>query len=159
MSLLPRDRQELGFTLAEVLVALVVVATGILLLSETASRVERGRVSLLEEARGRGLAREIYAEIAAAPRGDTVGFLAAGTPRSEFRSVLDFDGLEESPPRDPLGTPIPGCERWSRRVALRRVDPLDLARPEPESPLIEATVVVEKDGRAIARLAFHRSLR
>lgn len=150
---------ERGFTLVEVLVALVVVAAGILLLSETAGRVERGRVALLAQARGMGLAREIYAEIAAAPRGEPAGFLPAGAPRVEFRSVLDYDGIEESPPRDPLGAPLAGFGDWSRRASLRRVDPVDPSREDAGSNLVEATVVVTRSGREVTRLVFYRSLR
>jgi prepilin-type N-terminal cleavage/methylation domain-containing protein len=158
-------RRGNGFTIIEVLIALAVlglVFAGVgLAVQKSLEGVARAR----ETHRARSLALEIYEEIAsverdALPARAGIVPIPPGVARSTISSVLEYDGLDEDPPRDPLGNVIPGAEALRRRVSVRYVD---VARPEAESfaptVLVRVNVSVEGGRGGEHRISFLRSLR
>lgn len=124
--------------------------------------VIRAGVDRRAEIRARALATEIYEEIFSLPREKSKPPQPHPKPitRSEYRSVRDYDALEESPPKDPLGEPLADCEGFTRRVRLRYLDPADIQSETPasEALLAEITVEISRNGESIEKLTFLRSL-
>lgn len=123
----------------------------------------RRNYEVSERIRARAMATEIREEIFALPREKPTSSpriaLPPETPRSQFISPLDFDGLDEHPPRDPLGSLLPGTEAFTRKVAVRFVDPENPER-EASAPtgLVEITVEISQAGEKLHTLRFLRSL-
>lgn len=72
----------------------------------------------------------------------------AGADRSVLDDIDDYDGLEEAPPRDPVGAPIPGLDGWSRRVEVETVEVDDPSRTATSgtTPLRRVRVTVSRSG-------------
>ena len=159
-----------GLTLVEVLVSLLILGIALAGFLPAAWNAIRAVSLQRERILARELAFELYEEIKSLPREPSSvaaapatlnPLISADLPRAEFESVLHYDGLLESPPRDPLGAPIPGAEAFSRSVRLWFVDPL---APECEvsassSDLVAIEVEVGKDGVPMESLRFLRALR
>ena len=113
-----------GVTLIEFLLALLVWGIALANLLPPVWRAVRNSATLAESVRTRTLAEEIQEEIVALPRrdsegDDTCGFLCPAIPdsaRARFMTTADYDGLEESPPQDPLGHDLPGSAHLTRKV-------------------------------------------
>lgn len=153
-------RAESGFTLIEVLVAILALGLAVGGILMVVSGAERGMGKTREALRARLLATEIYEEIAALDRGAPEAADTART-RAEFTSPLDYDGLVEIPPETPTGEPLEGAGSYERRITIRRVDPekIDREVSAEKSELLEITVDVKHGGRPVETLRFLKSLR
>lgn len=156
-----------GFTIAEVLIALLIIGLAVIATISAAAFAERSLVDGVENVRSESLIVELEEEVAsmpresvspATPRGSAEGL--TNLQRSDFKSIFEYDGLLEAPPRDPLGGVIPGYEKYTRKVSMRFVDSRSSGTEIPwgSGKLVEVTVRVTRDGIEIRRAVFLRSV-
>lgn len=155
-------RREAGVTLLEVLIAVAVLGIALGGLLPAVWDAVRRNVDQRETVRARILAEEICEEMAALPR--ERAFASArptlATRRSDFTTLLDFDNLEESPPKDPLGEPIPDVSGLTRRVDVRFVDPREPDREAAtRTDLVRVEVTIMKGEETLTAIRFLRSRR
>ncbi len=133
----PATRTSLGFTLVELIVAMVLIAIAMLGITYSLSYGLRYQSHGLSQAQSVALAQAYLDEMlgqkfdANTPVGgmppchpDTLSCAAADTfgasgPRAAFTSINDYDGLDESPPLDIDGNPRSGYNGYRVRVAVR----------------------------------------
>lgn len=149
-----KDRN--AFTLIEVLIAIMVFSIAVVGLLGAIQFSQRSLNSISRQVQAHEVANEIYEEIAALPRSREIADGVA--TRAEFRSPLDYANLEESPPRDPLGAPIPGCNNFKRVVKIDFVDPDDSSQIIEASNLLAINVAVFDHDKEIHSIRFLRSL-
>lgn len=105
-----RDLNRRGFTFAESVIAMTIIAlAGAALLTSVAGAVTSCNDSVFQ-AVGRGLAQQLMDEVAASkfPNSTSTTTASASTTRSFFTTIDDYSGFTEHPPRtkggDVLGT-------------------------------------------------------
>ncbi len=107
------------------------------------------------------LAVDLREEILSKPRQDPDQPAIFGREPGEYRNIRlylddrdDYDGLEDNPVTDIKGNPVPGMERFSRRVQIRHVLEDDTSKNDEKgtSRLWQYTVTVSKDGKEMSRL-------
>jgi type II secretory pathway pseudopilin PulG len=122
-------RDARGFSLVEAAVSTVIVALMFGAAMAAMGVSARDRLSRSHTRMGDALAQRLMAEILQRrfefPAGSGIG-RASGTPtadRTRWLDVDDYFDLDETPPRDRLGRPIPGTAgwRWAARVEYVRV--------------------------------------
>ncbi|MEK8023997.1 MAG: hypothetical protein AAB229_09345 [Candidatus Hydrogenedentota bacterium] len=151
-------------TLIEFLLALLIWSIALANLLPPVWRAVRNSATLAERVQTRMLAEEIREEIAAMLRrspGDTVSPPPVpGTPRSSYSAPTDYDGLEEKPPKDPIGHDLPGTAHLKRKVEVEYVDVESLAVvSDDQSELVRVRVRVFRGDNEVELLEFLRSLR
>ena len=107
------------------------------------------------------LASDLREEILSKPKQDPDQLPVFGMEPGEYGKVRmyfddrdDYNGLEDNPVTDLKGNPMPGMERFSRSVQIRRVSEEDYQKEDITgvSRLFLYTVVVRKDGKEETRL-------
>jgi MSHA pilin protein MshD len=117
-----------GFTMVETVICVVIVAVMLVAALEMIGTAARLRGTQTDQSRAAALARELLAEIMqysyVDPELPTVllGPELAET-RGTFDDVDDYNGLTESPPQKPDGTPLPGFTGWTRSTIIEYADP------------------------------------
>jgi MSHA pilin protein MshD len=116
-----------GLTLAESVLACVIVATMIVSALGAAGGAARARMLQKDQLRGTALVRQLVAEIMQSAYRDTgtnpTFGPEAGETRATFNDVDDYNGLIESPPTDRSATPLSGYTGWTRSTKVEYVDP------------------------------------
>lgn len=151
-----------GVTLLEVLIAVAILGIALGGLLPAIWNAVRANIDERETVRARFLATEIYEEMIALPRERALGVPPRPLPtrRAEFTTLLDYDNLEESPPKDPMGEPIPDAHGLIRRVHVTFVDPRDPERDVIEpTQLVRVEVNIAKGEEVIETIRFLRSRR
>ena len=156
-----------AFTMAEAAVCIVIVGVMLVAVLNAAAFARTVDYRMAMRQRGMLLARELLAEVTAQayadPESGTAVFgLEAGETgtgsRALWDDVDDYDGLNESPPRDRDGTDMSDLAEWKWQVRIER---LSSSNPTltvaSESGLKLCTVIVSRNGQAVARLASVRS--
>lgn len=129
-----------AFSLVEASISLLIVAlmlgAGMAAMGVSA----RDRLVRAERRQGEALAARLLAEILQQrfefPAGSGIG-RAAGTPTADRTAWLDVDdyaGLDESPPRDRLGSPLASTAGWRWRVRVEYIDPTTLSAAASTTP-------------------------
>ncbi len=120
-----------GLTLVEVSISTLLVAMTVVGALSSVASVLRGRSDTVEREKAKQLGMTLVLEIldlaysdpGANPvfgtESDEAGVNAA--PRQQFDDVDDLHGLNESPPRDRVGAPLPAFSNWRRTVAVEWV--------------------------------------
>ncbi len=107
------------------------------------------------------LAADLRAEILSKPKQDPNQPPVFGREPGEYGNIRlylddrdDYDGLEDNPVTDIKGNPIPGMERFARRIQIRRALEGDPSKEDDKgtSRLWRYTVTVSKDGKDLSRI-------
>lgn len=120
-----------GFTLLEVIIAIVIFTIGVVILLGAVSAIMRGSSDVENIDIATSLARDLMDEILGKGFDDPDGGLAFGLeeaePRSNFDDVDDYDGWIKTPPEDVDGTTYdgtgatPNYSRFRRAVTVENV--------------------------------------
>lgn len=132
-----RRRRGGGFSLVEVVMAVLIIATMFAVAMHTVGASRMQQFHAAEQLRGRQLAESLMQEILQQPYRDPDKAGAfnpdvSQNSRQAFDHVDDYHNWSSSPPTARDGTPLPGYEGWQRRVRVDRVDPADLDTPRLE---------------------------
>lgn len=129
-----------GFTLVELVLTMVIISIAVLGVMSSLSFAVSHQSDGLWQAKAVALAHSYFEEIDArrydenTPNGGvppcsvaTVACSSAvnfddGEARAAFDDVDDYDGLNDSPPLDPLGATRPGYERYRVEIDVAYVD-------------------------------------
>ena len=111
------------------------------------------------------LAQDLLLEILEQPYADDDGSGGIGlsvgellTLRLSLDDTDDYDGYEQSPPTDAAGNPIPGSERFTRRVAVDYVLPEDPTKiTSTDTGVKRVVVTVGIDQRVLAEVRGFRT--
>jgi MSHA pilin protein MshD len=154
-----------AFTLVEAAVSCIIVAVMLSAALATSGAARAREQKAIDRQRGLFLAQSLMAEILDEAYVDPgalplFGPEAAevGHARSTFNDVDDYDGLNDSPPKDASGVAISGYSRWARTVAVHWVTPGNLNTTSlTETNLKKITVTVTKNGVPVVELNALRS--
>jgi type II secretory pathway pseudopilin PulG len=124
------ETRRAGATLVEVTVSTALVATVLVAALETLGAASRSHTMATNETDAVNLAECMLAEVMARdyadPEGGTGFGLDTGETRTLGRTLLDdvddYDVLDEAPPVDRSGVPIPGYTGWTRKTRVRYVN-------------------------------------
>lgn len=130
-------RSRRGFTLVEAAVSIVIVGVMFVAALTTVGAAAQGRHVQAEWRQADTLARSLLGEIVRADYGATSGSLVSlvvvgggAQDRSNWSSIDDYDGLDDSPPADRTGKTLAGySSAWRRHVKIERVKPTDPSGP------------------------------
>ena len=161
-----KHRREHAFTLAEAIVASVLVAIVIVSAMNAAGSVRKTETSAANRAFGVRLAEELMEEIDRAaymePRAGSDSIALDASEDQAVRRTLDdvddYDGLREEPPRDIDGNSITKATGWVRRVAVgwtRADDPMSDSGISAGRKRI--TVTVQNGPAVVAQLVAYRA--
>jgi prepilin-type N-terminal cleavage/methylation domain-containing protein len=154
-----------AFSLAEVVVATMIVGVLLVAAMKTVGATVRGRVAMADRHRGFLLAEELMAEILqntyAEPE-ETPAFgpeaSETGGTRSAFDDVDDYHNWEASPPQDKDGTQRSDLAGWRRSTTVEYVNPDKLDQViATDGGAKRITVTVFRNGEAVAALATVRT--
>ncbi len=161
-----RHRRAAGLSLVETAIAVVLVGGlyGVTLHLVGASRgtqlryADRERGLLMAEA----LLEEILTMPYAVPAGGSATLGVDGgedsNDRATFDDAGDYHNYQEQPPADADGNPLPGAQRFKRKVRIDRVRPASPEQKEStDTGLLRISVTVEVGGRRVAELQGFRS--
>lgn len=112
-----RRRGASGFTLVEVVMSIAIIAVaigGVMLVFVVALRHS---ADPQRQQQAVALAEGYLDEILARDYDDPDG-VGTGESRADFDDVRDYDGLDESPPRDQDGNTLDGLDDYRVRVAV-----------------------------------------
>jgi MSHA pilin protein MshD len=130
-----------GFTLVEVIIAMLLISIAALGITYVMGLGLRHQSDALWQSKAVALAQAYHEEIASrrydenAPLGGTppcspatvpctaAGAFNDGESRAEFDDVDDYDGVNDSPPVDSLGSPRLGYDSFTVEVAVAYADP------------------------------------
>lgn len=142
----PRRR---AFTLAESLIASVILAAAVLAIGETLNASAQHAAASQQQATAISLARQLLEEIAAKPFDDPDSDESGTIPRSAFDDVHDYAGYTDfSDALAPLGgsaVNVGGGTRFTRTVTIQAQKP-SLATPAPTNDFALVTVAVTTPG-------------
>jgi MSHA pilin protein MshD len=152
-----------GLTLAECVIACVIVATMIVSALGAVGGAARARLLQKDQLRGVTLARQLLAEITQSAYRD--GGVApvfgpeAGETRPTFNDVDDYNGLIESPPSDRSGSALAGYTGWTRSTKVEYMDPALLTIVlGTDTGLKRVTVTVTSPSGRVTTLCAFRSV-
>jgi MSHA pilin protein MshD len=145
-------------TLVEVLIASAIVGMTAVAALRATSGTALARVRAADRATATTLADGLMNEILAKPYADPDGAGLLGyeagessADKSTFDDVDDYNGWNESPPRDPTGSTIAGLSGWSRSVQVVRVSPTSLGQTSlTETGAKRVTVTVRRGATTVA---------
>jgi MSHA pilin protein MshD len=129
---LARQHPLQGLTLLEVVVSTMIAGFMVVASLNSLGAATRTSTSTGNRAIAAGLADDLMSEILPLPYTDPNGTTTFGPdggesagPRSVFDDVDDFNGWNQSPPKNRDGTTIPDRTNWRHRVDVVRVTPTD----------------------------------
>jgi len=154
-----------GFSLAESMIAVVIVGVMLVAALATLSGTRTGQFKMEGRATGTHLAQELMNEILSQPFEEQEGTFFFGresgesaTQRDQWDDVDDYDGLSESPPKDKSGTVMSDLTGWTRTVTVTFVNPTDLTTAVgSDTGLKRITVTVLRNAMPVAELVAIRS--
>ncbi|MBL8964108.1 MAG: hypothetical protein KF787_02360 [Phycisphaeraceae bacterium] len=151
-----------AFSMIEATVCVVLV--GILLAGSLAAagNSARDRLRTSESALAAALALDLAEEIAGKGYGSTSGGTIPTTthtgPRATLATIDQYNGLAESPPKDPSGMTIPRTTGWTRSTAVTRVVADDPGVPTTlESGVKRVTITISRGSSTRWTCQFVRS--
>jgi MSHA pilin protein MshD len=156
----PRTRPP-ALTLVEAIISVLIVSLMLTAALHTVGAARRAHARNADYARAALLAEALMSEILLRryEEGGGIGTLGldageADMPgRTGYDDVDDYHRLDDTPPRDRLGNPLPGYNGWSRTVNVRVVSGVSLLGIVlVDSGVKEITVDVMRDGGRLARL-------
>ena len=162
----PRARpSRRAFSLAEVVVATLIVGIMLVAAMRTVGASVRGRIAMANRERGFLLAQQLMSEILQAdytePDESAVFGPEAtetGATRAAFDDVDDYHNWTASPPQEKDGTPIPDRADWQRTVTVEWVKKNLLNEPfGSDQGVKRITVTVSRSGQVYASLVTVRS--
>src|SRR5262245_8907175 len=118
-----------AFSLVEALTACAIVGVLLVAALNAVTAMARGRVNLADRAQGSALAQRLMSEVVGQryedPTQANAGLgLETGertTDRTDWDDVDDFNGLDQSPPRDRSGRVLTTEPGWRWTVSVQRV--------------------------------------
>lgn len=152
-------RQQ-GFSLIEAALSVLLVG-GIMVVSmDGVGRVARARASAAQMQRGTVLAQWLTNAIVASAFNDpaagntTIGRDADESlnDRTTLDDIDDFDGLDESPPKDRAGALLIDSTGWRWTAAVTWVDPVTFARSNSPTNLKRVVVTVYRNMAKVVAL-------
>jgi len=125
-----RRYKQLGFSLAECAVALLVTSVVIIGALKAVAMTQRVRLQAQSQRNGMELASGLMTEVVQAAYIDpgaspTFGPESGESGRTTWNDIDDYASYSESPPADKTGNPLTGYAGWTRTVAVAWVDPLN----------------------------------
>jgi len=121
-----------GFTLAESVVALLIVSIMLAAALNMVGSAARGRQVHVAQSRGPALAGHLMSEVLHARYAEPDGGSGwgpdvgeSGASRRDFDDVDDYHNWTASPPEMKNGTVVDGYDGWTRRVRVSYADPAD----------------------------------
>ncbi len=122
-------RDERGFTLVDLILVIIIVAIAIppmlalfiQMVSGSSFGVSVSRANALASTLREEIQSKKWDESAPPPSlilGPETGESRAGPPGADFNDVDDFDGLDESPPRDSQGAILAGFTGFRQQVSV-----------------------------------------
>ncbi len=117
-------RDERGFTLIDLILVIIIVAIAIPPMLTLFIQVVRGSTFGVTVTRGNALASTLREEIQSkkwdesAPPPSLILGPETGESRATYDDVDDFDGLDESPPRDSQGAILAGFTGFRQQVTV-----------------------------------------
>ncbi|MGK0673783.1 MAG: type II secretion system protein [Halothiobacillaceae bacterium] len=118
---LTTDRQastHKGFTLLELIIVVVVLAAGLAgIILVFTQAVAKSTDPMLQQ-QAIALAEGYLDEILSKNNAPNCVALASSSPRAEKLAVADYNGLDESPPRDIQGNVLVGLEHYRVQVSV-----------------------------------------
>ncbi|HUT92708.1 MAG TPA: prepilin-type N-terminal cleavage/methylation domain-containing protein [Thermoguttaceae bacterium] len=129
-------RRRRGFSLAEVVISVLLVGLVLIGALELLGASLRTRIRLARRSQGSALARDLMSEILQARYEEPDGSPTFGTEagetvpgdRSVWDDVDDYDGWS-SAPESKDGSALPNCTSWTRQVNVRYVNPSNPSGP------------------------------
>ena len=162
----PRTRRSRrAFSLAEVVVATLIVGIMLVAAMRVVGAAVRGRITMANQERGVLLAQQLMSEIFQAdyqePDDSPVFGPEAsetGGTRAAFDDVDDYHNWDASPPQQKDGTPIPDRADWRRTVTVEFVNRNLLTEViATDQGVKRITVTVSRSGQVMASLVTVRS--
>ena len=158
-------RSRRAFSLAEVVVATLIVGIMLVAALKTVGASVRGRIAMANRERGFLLAQQLMSEILQADYAEpdesaVFGPEATetGGTRAPFDDVDDYHNWTASPPEQKDGTPIPDRADWQRTVTVEWVnDSLLTETVGNDKGTKRITVTVSRGGQVFASLETVRS--
>ena len=158
-------RSRRGFSLAEVVVATLIVGIMLVAAMKTVGASVRGRIAMANRERGFLLAQQLMSEILQADYAEPDESAVFGPEASEtggtraaFDDVDDYHNWTASPPQEKDGTPIPDRADWQRTVTLEWVNANLLTEViGGDQGVKRITVTVSRNGQVMASLVTVRS--
>ena len=117
-----RDRRERGFTLAELVIAIVVLSIGVVGILGVFTQAIVASADPLIRQQNLALAEGMLEEVMGSRCVD--GATSPSPNRDRWRYTLDYDGLDQSPPQTLAGEGLPGLEDYRVTVAVEHPVPL-----------------------------------
>jgi Tfp pilus assembly protein PilV len=127
-----RRSRRRALTLVEVVVSTLIVGLMTVAALNALGGATRSSMSAANRAIALGLADDLMAEILATSYSDPDGAAVFGletgeaAPRANFDDIDDFNGWNEKPPKDSMGTVMPDRADWRHKVTVLRVVPSNL---------------------------------
>lgn len=151
-----------AFSMIEATVCVVLV--GILLAGSLAAagNSARDRLRTSESSLATTLALDLAEEIAGKGYGSTTGGTIPTTthtgPRAILTTIDQYNGLTESPPKDPSGMTIPRTTGWTRNAAVTRVTAADPGvSTTQETGVKRVTITISRGSSTLWSCQFVRS--
>jgi len=163
----PRTRRSRrAFSLAEVVVATLIVGIMLVAAMRVVGAAVRGRITMANRERGVLLARQLTSEILQADyqepdESSVFGPEASetGGTRAAFDDVDDYHNWNASPPQQKDGSPIPDRANWRRTVAVEWVNRNSLTQViAADQGVKRITVTASRNGQVMATLVTVRSV-
>lgn len=142
-------RRHRGLTMIETVISLVIIASLGVASLRAFSAATLSRALAQDRARGVALARDLMAEIKAAPYGEPPQAASAAGDRLAFDTVGDYHGWSASPPLRPDGAQLAPAP-WRREVTVRQVELDGVTAAAAATGLLRITVRVLKGDRPVA---------
>ncbi|HEU4654827.1 MAG TPA: type II secretion system protein [Steroidobacteraceae bacterium] len=145
-------RKPSGFTLIEVILAIVIIGTSLVVAIGAFTRSNASAVNAMIQQQATSVANAYLNEILALPYSDPDG-IGGEASRSTFDDVLDYNGFSEVGARTRAGAQMAGLSQLSIAIAVRQVG----MGPAPSVPMRQVTVTVADPSGAQVRLVGYRS--
>lgn len=145
-------RRASGFTLIEVVVAIVIIGTTLVVAIGAFTRSNASSINALIQQQATSIADAYLNEVLALPYADPDG-VGGELTRSTFDDVLDYNGFAEVGAKTRAGAPVAGLAQFSIAIAVRQVG----IGPAPSVPMRQVTVTVADPSGVQVRLVGYRS--
>jgi len=158
-------RRRSGFTLVEMLLAIVIVGTGLTAFMNLMPVLGQSIDFSHEASSGLGLALLLINETDTVPFEDPASNCTFGletdetaSSRADFDDLDDYDGYTETPPADKMGNSMPNLADYTRSVEILNLDTTDLTTVRPDGTTEAKLVIVTVTclGREVAQLSVVR---
>ena len=153
-------KRKNGFSLVEVIVLLVVISIAAApmttLLYQTLSDRAHASMQIMATSLAQGVMEEILSKDYEDPDGSPGSFGTEEGARINYDDVDDYDGLDNTPPRDSQGNALSSFSGFRTRVVVENVaaaSPGGSAEPDASTDFKRVTVTVSwNDGSKLVRL-------